>query len=213
MSQASEASSESTETLNSANDEDDSGAGHRSLDRLASNPSVLSNSSKRHALSRPTSLTDPSDSPGFQSIVDIDDPLSPMDAKFSEKLTHSRSLSSASLTLPESETPPMFIMQACVQCYQNFFSKFLNKKILPGSDTTKSCMKKLHVSRRPFGGTRSSEQKKHSRISSYLDCLEGVEDRGSLERTNSDLTSDSASLSYLGEFHYRPTNQVINFSQ
>lgn len=109
------------------------------------------------------------------------------------------------MTLPESETPPLFLMQACVQCYQNFFSKFVNKKILPGSDTTKSCMKKIQVPRSLFGGTGSEEEKqKHSKISSYLDCLEGVEERSGFEscmiRTNSDLTSDSASATYLRKF-------------
>ncbi|XP_071819814.1 protein DOP1A-like isoform X3 [Apostichopus japonicus] len=200
-SQISESSSESTETFNSTNDEEDE-TGHQSLDRLASNPSVTSSSSKRQLLSRPTSLAEPTDSPSLQSIVDTDEPFSPRESKLSEKLSHSRSLSSASLTLPESETPPLFLMQACVQCYQNFFSKFVNKKILPGSDTTKSCMKKIQVPRSLFGGTGSEEEKqKHSKISSYLDCLEGVEERSGFEscmiRTNSDLTSDSASATYL----------------
>ncbi|PIK57008.1 putative protein dopey-1 [Apostichopus japonicus] len=65
-SQISESSSESTETFNSTNDEEDE-TGHQSLDRLASNPSVTSSSSKRQLLSRPTSLADQQILPAFRA--------------------------------------------------------------------------------------------------------------------------------------------------
>ncbi|XP_077977408.1 protein DOP1A-like isoform X2 [Glandiceps talaboti] len=40
----------------------------------------------------------------------------------------------------EKEQPPLFLMQACMQCYQNFFAKFITTKILPCSEIVGTCM-------------------------------------------------------------------------
>uniref|UniRef100_A0ABM0MUJ4 Protein dopey-1-like n=1 Tax=Saccoglossus kowalevskii TaxID=10224 RepID=A0ABM0MUJ4_SACKO len=46
----------------------------------------------------------------------------------------------------EKEPPPLFLIQACMRCYQNFFAKFVTTKILPCSEIVGTCMEYITTS-------------------------------------------------------------------
>ncbi|XP_071956743.1 protein DOP1A-like isoform X2 [Antedon mediterranea] len=75
----------------------------------------------------------------------------------------SRGLSQLSLSsdtsFSEEKTPPVFLMQACVQCFQSFFAKFVGSRVLPNPELS-TFMEKLRVSRSYFGENKVKSKKK-----------------------------------------------------
>ncbi|XP_070567212.1 protein DOP1A-like [Ptychodera flava] len=54
--------------------------------------------------------------------------------------------STMSVAEQEKEQTPLFLMQACMQCYQNCFAKFITTKILPCSEIVGTCMEYITTS-------------------------------------------------------------------
>ncbi|XP_071800517.1 protein DOP1A-like isoform X4 [Asterias amurensis] len=143
------------------------------------------------------------------------DKTSPKDDLGEFRPSHRRTPSAVSLTtsLAESDKDgqPVFIMQACVLCYQTFFAKFVGSKILPEAEMVKDYLKRLNVKlngvqekRQPSGG-----DEKRSR----LPCGFGeASDKGSnddsLLRTHSSLTSDEAVGKYLVDVNMNCTSSA-----
>nr|XP_054753790.1 protein dopey-1-like [Lytechinus pictus] len=195
-------------------DDDDLGT-VQSLDRLSSQPQKFSeNNPPPTRLRRPTSLSSRQDSL-------LEEPLdTPEQAKVKDWKPPNPSISSLGNSESEKDGPPMFLMQACVQCFQTFFAKLITKKILPNADIVKSCMTKLQVGDVAPPDKEPSENgeeesgdaldknsdetevgKKKKRKSwedlpwkPKSDKLEDIR-----TRTDSALTSDEAARQYLGE--------------
>ncbi|XP_033095946.1 protein dopey-1-like isoform X2 [Anneissia japonica] len=67
------------------------------------------------------------------------------------------SLSSENSCSENEKTPPVFLMQACVQCFQSFFAKFVGSRVLPNPDLA-IYMEKLRVSRSYFGESKIKKE-------------------------------------------------------
>ena len=111
----------------------------------------------------------------------------------------------ASLTESELETTPVFLMQACVQCFQSFFFKFISSKILPNSDAIKLYVAKLQVGKRAGMENRqpAGDGNGDDMLLKLPKGLEELMERDQPEngriRTDSMLTSDSSTANYLGK--------------
>ncbi|XP_022089796.1 protein dopey-1-like isoform X2 [Acanthaster planci] len=126
--------------------------------------------------------------------------------------SHRRTPSSVSLTtsLAESDQDgqPVFIMQACVQCYQTFFAKFVSSKILPEAEVVKRHLKKLNVK---YSGTQEKRQPsvgeglKVKQPHGFGDLTDKMSEDGRL-RTNSALTSDEAVAVYIRDVELQCTS-------
>ena len=192
--------------------DDDSGA-VQSLDRLASQPQKFSEANPPPTrLRRPTSLGSRQDSGSL-----LDEPMeSPDQGKAFDRKPPAPSITSMANSESEKDGPPMFLMQACVQCFQTFFAKLITKKILPNADIIKTCLAKVQVGEvivvnekedadDKEGGDSTDKDKqdgvkkkrKSREESSWKQKPEGVEDVR--KRTDSALTSDQAARSYLSK--------------
>ncbi|XP_038049265.1 protein dopey-1-like isoform X2 [Patiria miniata] len=177
----------------------------RSLDRLSSERledaelAALDDDFQIERVKRPTKMQS-LDSPSKEETVEF-------------RPSHRRTPSSVSLTtsLAESDQDgqPIFIMQACVQCYQAFFAKFVSSKILPEAEVVKKYLKKLNVKcngtqekRQPSGG----EGMKGKRPQNLGDMPDKMMSEDGRLRTNSALTTDEAVAAFLRDVDLQCTS-------
>lgn len=199
-------------------DSDDDSGTVQSLDRLSSQPTKFSeNNPPPTRLRRPTSLSSRQDS---SSLLD-ESMDSPEQAKTVDRKPPNPSISSMGNSESDKDGPPMFLMQACVQCFQTFFAKLITKKILPNADIVKTCMTKLQVGDVVASPVKAPSENGQEEPEDASDkdndqAEEGeIKKRNSWEelpwkpksdkmeevrtRTDSALTSDEAARQYLGE--------------
>ena len=119
----------------------------------------------------------------------------------------------ASLTESERETAPVFLMQACVQCFQSFFFKFVSRKILPSADAIKGYISKLQVnqragldSRQPLNG--SGEDLLLKLPKGLEELMERDQPENGRIRTDSVLTNDTSTANYLGKCKWENSDTV-----
>ncbi|XP_071478733.1 protein DOP1A-like [Diadema antillarum] len=223
-----EETDESSRLIEGGEDSDEDSGAVQSLDRLASQPQKFS-----EANVPPTRPRRPNSLGSFRqdssSMLDeiLEGPDSP------EKATERKPPAPSITSIADSDKdgPPVFLMQACVQCFQTFFAKLITKKILPNADIVKTCLAKVQVGEVVSSPVKASskeaetdgdhkeddeeEEKKRKKVAkgkeelSWKHCHRDLLEDGKT-RTDSALTSDRAARTYLGDVTIEcPSSKVL----